>query len=388
MKRLEPDAKPLIELPMTRAAAVLVLAASLGLSACSLMPGPGDPETVREARSQTTSSESKGFPSLGSVPRQAPRTSSVAERRQVAQGLSADRDDARDTDRVPRAGGKLDPAASARSRLPKLGPRLEAGTSTAAVPSPPPAVSRARTVPRPVLEPGKGSPRTHAADRVAMTDAPPAAPTTGTAVAPRVMTLASVGPEQRTLVQAFARALAQSASAPATVPPDTSFDAPAAAALTPAQTPVPGIVRETYNRPLVAESGVAPAASTPGSSIATPAPDASATVYFANGSARLNSEAKAIVRDIAETWKVRGGAVRVVGHASRRTGGMATSRHKLVNFRISLDRATVVANELIRLGVDGSAIQIAAIGESRPALDESMPEGEARNRRAEIFHSF
>ena len=322
MKRLQPGAKPLIGLPLTRAAAVLVLAAPLGLSACSLVPDPEDPETVRKARGQAVSSESRGFPSLGSVPRQAPRTSSSAERRRTVQGLAAAR----------RAAGL---------RLPKLEPRPEAGASTAAVPPPPSAVSRARaappaSVPRPVAEPGNGSPRMRAADRTVVTDAPPQA-------APP----ASAGTEQQVLVQAFARALAQSADAVAAAPPDASFGAPAASA-----------------------------------------PGASATVYFANGSARLNGEAKAIVRGVAETWKTRGGAVRVVGHASRQAGDIAAQRRKLVNFHVSLDRATAVANELIRLGVDGSAIQVAAVGDSRPALDESMPEGEAENRRAEIFHSF
>ena len=331
MKRLQPGAKPLIGLLLTRAAAVLVLAAPLGLSACSLMPDPEDPETVRKARGHAVSSESRGFPSLGSVPRQAPRTSSSAERRRTVQGLAAAR----------RAAGL---------RLPKLEPRPEARASTTAVPPPPSAVSRARaappaSVPRPVAEPGNGSPRMRAADRTVVTDAPPQA------AAP-----ASAGTGQQVLAQAFARALAQSAGAVAAAPPAASFGAPAA--------PMPD------------------------ASIAAPAPGASATVYFANGSARLNGEAKAVVRGVAETWKTRGGAVRVVGHASRQAGDVAAQRRKLVNFHVSLDRATAVANELIRLGVDGSAIQVAAVGDSRPALDESMPEGEAENRRAEIFHSF
>ncbi len=323
MKRSEPGAKALIGLPLTRAAAVLVLAALPGLSACSLMPDPEDPETVRKARGQAASSESKGFPSLGSVPRQAPRTSSSAERRRTVQGLAAARRDA-------------------RSRLPRLDLRPEAGASAAAVPPPPSAVPRARaappaSVPRPVAEPGNGSPRMRAADRTAAADA-------------------SAETGQQVLLQTFARALARSGNAAAAAPPDASFGAPAA--------------------------------STPDSPIAAPAPGASATVHFANGSARLNGEARAIVRGVAEAWKTRGGAVRVVGHASRGTGELAPRRRKLANFHVSLDRATAVANELIRLGVDGSAVQVAAVGDSRPALDESTPEGEAENRRAEIFHSF
>ena len=362
MKRSEPDARPLIGLPLTRAAAVLVLVAPLGLSACSFLD-PGDPETAGAARGPAAASEPKGFPSLGSVPRRAPRTSSSAERQRVAQGLAAAR-------------------RTAGSRLPRLDRRPRAGASTAA-PPPPPAVPRARTAPpasapRPVVASGNGSPR--AGDRAAMTEAPPAAPPTGTAAAPRVAALASVGPERQAFTQAFAQALAQSASAAAATPPDTSFAAPAAAPLTAGQTPVPDVVRTAYNEPLAAASG---------SPVVAPGADASATVHFANGSARLNGEAKAIVRGVAEAWKAQGGAVRVVGHASRpAAANPATRRHKLVNFGISLDRATAVANELIRLGVDRSAVRIAAVGDSRPVFDESMPEGEAGNRRAEIFHSF
>lgn len=350
MKRSEPDARPFIGLPLMRAAAVLVLAAPLGLPACSFLD-PGDPETAGAARGPAAASESKGFPSLGSVPRRAPRTSSSAERQRMTRDLAAAR----------RAAG---------SRLPKLDRRPKAGASTAAAP-PPPAVPRARTAPpasapRPVVASGNGSPR--------------AALPTGTAAAPRVAALASVGPERQAFTQAFAQALAQSASAVAATPPDTSFAAPAAAPLTAGQTPVPDVVRTAYNEPLAAA---------PGSPVVAPAPDASATVHFANGSARLNGEAKAIVRSVAEAWKAQGGAVRVVGHASRpAAANPATRRHKLVNFGISLDRATAVANELIRLGVDRGAVRIAAVGDSRPVFDESMPEGEAGNRRAEIFHSF
>ena len=117
-------------------------------------------------------------------------------------------------------------------------------------------------------------------------------------------------------------------------------------------------------------------------------PSGQATVLFLNGSSALNGKAKAIIRDIVEMYKTRQGSFRIVGHASHRTKNLPVQRHKLVNFQISLDRATVVANELIRLGVHKSAIQIAAVSDSQPIFYESMPEGEAGNRRAEIFYTF
>ena len=102
----------------------------------------------------------------------------------------------------------------------------------------------------------------------------------------------------------------------------------------------------------------------------------------------MNGKAKALIRGIAEAYKARRGALRIVGHASSRTRNLPVQRHKIVNFRVSLDRATAVANELIKLGVDKSAIQIAAVSDSQPVFFESMPEGEAGNRRAEIFYAF
>lgn len=475
MKRLEPNTKPLLGLSLRRAATVLALGALLSLSACSFVPDWGNPvvwydsivggslfgggsdappevddaEAVQKARGQTASSESKGFPSLGSVPRRAPRTSSSAERQQMVQELVADRDNARYTDQVLRAGDmpksvtselKPQPVVSpnsvtpppartqrvAKARLPKLDLQSTARTRAAAVPPPPPsAVPRAQAalpapLPRPIVEPESGSqtraPYTPLAgdvtDRVATTGASsivqapgmtgtvgatPAAPQPVPPVAPvqsaprstlEVAALTSVGAEQEVLAQAFARALAESASTVTTTPAGTSFGAPSAEPLTPAQTSVPDIVRETYNEPLMVGSDVAPAATAASGSSLAPAPSDPATVHFGNGSARLNGKAKAVIRDVAGAFRARQGTVRVVGHASHRTRNLPIQQHKLVNFRISLDRATAVANELIRLGVDKNAIQISAVSDSQPVFHESMPKGEAGNRRAEIFYSF
>jgi flagellar motor protein MotB len=108
-------------------------------------------------------------------------------------------------------------------------------------------------------------------------------------------------------------------------------------------------------------------------------------VSFAHGSAGLNAEDRQKIAAAAASAAQYRGLVRVVGHASSRTGDLGVGEHLLANFGVSLDRATVVANELIRAGVDASRVVVEAKGDSVPVYYESMPAGEAGNRRAEIF---
>jgi len=115
-------------------------------------------------------------------------------------------------------------------------------------------------------------------------------------------------------------------------------------------------------------------------------PFAPVAIYFAHGSAGLSSADRAQIAEVAALQKNRGGgAVRVVGHASSRTNNLPVDAHLLANFDMSMDRANAVANELMRRGVDASDLVIEAVGDRAPEYYESMPAGEAGNRRAEIF---
>ena len=80
-----------------------------------------------------------------------------------------------------------------------------------------------------------------------------------------------------------------------------------------------------------------------------------------------------------------GGQVRVVGHASSRTRNLSPLLHKMTNFEVSASRADRVAGELMRLGVNKKDILIAAVSDADPAYYETMPSGEAGNRRTEIY---
>jgi outer membrane protein OmpA-like peptidoglycan-associated protein len=110
-----------------------------------------------------------------------------------------------------------------------------------------------------------------------------------------------------------------------------------------------------------------------------------AVVRFATGSAELVSNARKTLRLVANLHREQGGTIRVVGHASARTHEMPVERHKMVNFGVSLRRAQVVADALIRLGVTPEAISVGAMSDNEPIYHEWMPSGEAGNRRAEIF---
>lgn len=111
-----------------------------------------------------------------------------------------------------------------------------------------------------------------------------------------------------------------------------------------------------------------------------------ATIYFGNGSSKLDSKARARIRQAVALYKSSpGGQIQVTGHASSRTRNLDPARHHLANFRVSHARAIAVAQELIRLGIPSGNISVAAMADQKPAFVEVMPAGESGNRRAEIF---
>jgi outer membrane protein OmpA-like peptidoglycan-associated protein len=232
----------------------------------------------------------------------------------------------------------------------------------AAAPAPVPA----RAVPMPVPAPRQ---------------APPLAPTPAQAASAAFAMPADSG-DQSALVQAFQDALGQSADTVTTLPVGVGFTAPSAPPLSRGDTTAHDVVRDTYNAMLGVPAGQAAAG---GAMPSAAAPTDPVVVFFGHGSASITAETRKTLRDLAAAWKARGGILRVVGHASHRTNDMSVVRHRMANFNISLDRAITVSNELIRLGVDPSAVRYEAVSDADPVYYESMPEGEAGNRRAEIF---
>ncbi len=110
-----------------------------------------------------------------------------------------------------------------------------------------------------------------------------------------------------------------------------------------------------------------------------------ATILFENGSAGLGGHDRRILREVVLLHQQRGGTVKVVGHASSRTRDMDPVRHKMVNYRLSANRASEIAAQLRGLGLDPAAVVVDARSDSMPLYYETMPSGEAGNRRAEIY---
>ncbi|MFV1850883.1 MAG: OmpA family protein [Thalassospira sp.] len=110
-----------------------------------------------------------------------------------------------------------------------------------------------------------------------------------------------------------------------------------------------------------------------------------AQIQFAHGSTKLGGSDYSVLEQVAATWQQTSGFIRVIGHASMRTGDMSLESHLAVNRRVSEGRASAVVSRLISLGVSPDAIFVGADGSADPRYYEGIPAGEAGNRRVEIY---
>lgn len=110
-----------------------------------------------------------------------------------------------------------------------------------------------------------------------------------------------------------------------------------------------------------------------------------AVLYFDNGSAVIDEDGQAVLRDIASFYGQTGGSVMVVGHSSSRTLQTSVAEHQEVNYRISLARAKAVAAALVAQGVPQELLSTEARADTSPVFHEFMPTGEAGNRRVEVY---
>ncbi|MCC7048978.1 MAG: OmpA family protein [Alphaproteobacteria bacterium] len=108
-------------------------------------------------------------------------------------------------------------------------------------------------------------------------------------------------------------------------------------------------------------------------------------LLFDNGSASLSQADRSLLQRVAAVARQNGAVVRVVGHASSRTGEMNVPQHLNRNLNISEARASAAAAELNAAGLPSERIVIEAKGDSEPLYSEAMPSGEAGNRRVDVF---
>lgn len=101
-------------------------------------------------------------------------------------------------------------------------------------------------------------------------------------------------------------------------------------------------------------------------------------IYFLPGGKALTPESKAQLETIRkELANLAAGELVVTGHTDR-TGA------KQANDRLSLVRARMVRNMLIRIGIPGRCISVAGRGERAPLVPTADGVPEPKNRRVEI----
>lgn len=305
-----------------RGRAGLVLAASLLLSACSSLPEWTDPG--------------------GWFSEETPAPSKISAAKDLEQAKSGDFPNlASVPDPSRRATGKDERAAIAKS--------LTADRANA-------QYSSERLVAK-----GTGTPKAPAAPAIAqgLGAAAPQAPPPTPAPVP-------------------APALVSSATsiAPAPVPVPAPVPAPAL--------PSPARAKTEIAKPAPSvQSAAKPAVTAPPARPRTS--ELAGIIYFAHGSDALNANDRNVLRDIVALSQERNARIRVIGHASARTGTVDAVAHRIANLEASQRRAEAVTAALVGMGARRGRILTEARADSLPVYHEFMPTGEAGNRRAEIF---
>lgn len=401
---------------------------------------------AQAAQTQASTASDQPYPAAQDVPEK-PATSTVEQRRQMMQGLSSDRANAKYADESARASdqspspqagaGSAAPAKSSSgsqvaasaeggdSMMPTVpppapSPAAAAPSSAAARPSPPPSTGHksymsgieadSSNAPPPPPAPAKPGPAP--AKSTSATSAAAVAPAGTGAVTPAAPGSAELNQVYQSKLQESAPTVSTMPAGPmaANAPPAGSVAEPPATPEGPATAPSKGSKKHAKTKS-AAPSTAEAAASSPSVYVAPEvsegdlafgqsstfgaapihdgagagAPGQIGVVYFGSGSAELDEGDIAKLRQVASMYQERGGSIRVVGYASSFTRDMDPMHHQMVNFNISLRRADAVARELIKLGVKPANVFVSARSDAEPIYFESMPAGQAGNQRAEIF---
>ena len=391
-------------------AAVLVL----GLTACSSLPDIPDyanpvewynsstdmvgdwfsDETPKiesagatSVKTETAKKADETFPNLSTVPEKPTAKSTADARAKLKNQLSSDRANARYTDEKPvKLAGELAKPAQAVRKMAAVpaAPKPSAVARSAQLPSTAYNARRSSLWPNSPA-PGSSSQVNSTSGNVGRPTIPSstAADSRPVTVAPRVATM----PPKVEATTSAATTTATVAPPAPEIPPKFTLTPPSAAQLAPA----PGTTEMATTAPQLALSSGFNAPATfngqqPMLSFADVDPRGVAeTINFQHGSARLSGSDRSRLGRLAQEAINVGAYIRVVGHASMRTGDMDPFAHTLANFNVSLKRANAVASVLIELGVPVEQLIVDAVGDREPLFSEAMPSGEQGNRRAEIY---
>jgi len=109
-----------------------------------------------------------------------------------------------------------------------------------------------------------------------------------------------------------------------------------------------------------------------------PATAPSFMVFFDWDRSNLSAQALSTIKQAADTYKTRGSArITATGHTDK-------SGPEAYNMALSLRRANVVKDALVRDGVPATAISVIGRGESQPLVQTADGVREPQNRRVEI----
>lgn len=360
-----------------------LVAVAVLVGGCSSIPDAANPikwyeNTVEALTGEDDSEEAKAaaqakpapggdkvFPSLSSVP-QKPAVTARQEREQVAEGLVADTERRRYASNVTRQGEAKNVLSDKPAKAAPVPPKPQISGAVPTLPvTPAPVSPPKRMAAAPALKPAP-MPASPKAPGIALQ--PPPMPKVAdakpTEVAPRPtkpvmpansMMPASDGEFETIVISSSGISSGGAVAAPGAKSAPLKFGA----------------------------SSVRPSAGSPRAGTLR-----IATIQFANGSAGLDARDRSILRNVLALQRERGGVIEVVGHASSRTANMDSVRHKMVNYRISEERAASVARTLLKLGARTNDIVVTAKSDLEPMFFEFMPSGEAGNRRVEVFLTF
>ncbi len=315
-----------------------------------------DEETAESIEPKPVPGDEEEFPAIGAVPARPDRPQIADDADALREGLTADRENAQYTDQVIR---------QSEEGFSSEGPVNPPVLSSVPPPEPPVATIAPPSAAPPVVA-------TAPAPRVVTQSAPAAAP------AP-----VSISQQARSAAEEADRLLnaggvTRTAAATRTVnapPAPEPVNAPQSPAVTPIVPPSPP--GQTVANAAPAAPAVQPAAATA---------EQIATLYFPSGGASLNANDRNVISQVAEIYRSSGGReLQVVGHASGTTVAGDRARQDLANYKVSLDRATAVAQALLQLGVPSAQLNIAAMSARQPRYREDSPNGIAGNQRVELF---
>ncbi len=409
----------------SRLAGAAALAMVLLLGACAspdwIDPGTWFEDDPPQPEAIIIPDDNSSFPNLATVPTAPPIPSPQAQRQEIAEGLAADRENARysnepltaDSTAVPEADppaqGVAPPttfdvanlgAADGIASVPLAPPPPAGGGSTSAAPAPPAlgiAPGSSGSAPQ-LAAPQLAAPQLAGQPTLLQHQAYQQLAQQQQNMQQLALQRQAFEQEarQRALQQQFLRqqaidqqaiqrrALELQARQLATMSPFPQASALQVARQPVAPLAVPGgavIGSAPYG---AASSGPS---SGPSYSQAQPAPGGNliGVIYFEHGSIGLDGNDRDVLRQVASLAKQSGAGLQVVGHASARTGAIDAVRHQMANFQVSLSRANRVAEALIGLGSPRDRVSVSAQADSRPVYHEFMPTGEAGNRRVEIY---